>query len=78
MNAAAFTLFLYYPSDLDAAASDLEGFMQGFLTDRPDLIPLALMEWVVVLGILVWILLLGIYLFANRAADAGPQAPHSA
>ena len=70
LNAAAFTLFLNYPSDFDAAASDLEGFMQGFLTDRPDLIPLALLEWVVVLGILVWILLLGIYLFTNGAANA--------
>jgi hypothetical membrane protein len=64
INAAAFASFLYLP--LEPVTPSLDDGMVGFLTNRPDFIPLALLEWVVILGILIWVLILGVYLFLNR------------
>jgi hypothetical protein len=37
--------------------------MHALVINRPDFIPLALLEWVVVLGILIFVLMLGFTLF---------------
>jgi len=60
-NAAAFAWFLNYPSNFDSGVSFEQG-MVGILANRPDFIPLALLEWVVILGILLWVLILSGYL----------------
>ena len=65
LNAAAFFAFNNFPSQIDEGVDFQEG-MQGLLSNRPDFIPLALMEWVVVLGILVWFSLLSIYLSTSN------------
>lgn len=62
INSITFAVFIFYPSDFDAGVGFEDG-MAGLLRNRPEYIPLALMEWVVILGILVWFLMLGIYLF---------------
>ena len=61
LTAAAFVVFLNFPSDFDSGVDFQEG-MTGMLRNRPDFMPLALVEWVVILGILVWVLMLGGYL----------------
>jgi uncharacterized integral membrane protein len=61
LTAAAFAWFNNFPTEFDADVDFQEG-MAGLLHNRPDIIPLALMEWVVILGILIWLLMLGIYL----------------
>jgi len=43
--------------------------MAGLLRNRPDFIPLALLEWVVILGILAWFLMLGIFLFNKERSS---------
>ena len=58
-------LVLEFPSDINSDVSFDEG-MSTLLTNRPDFIPMALLEWVVILGILVWVLILGCYLFLNK------------
>ena len=65
VTAAAFAWFNNFPSEFDADVDFQEG-MAGMLRNRPDFIPLALMEWVVILGILIWVLMLGIYLVLKR------------
>jgi hypothetical membrane protein len=65
LNAATFAWFLYFPVQTVAEPGFYEG-MAGFLTNRPDFIPLALLEWVVVIGILSWVLILGVYLYIHR------------
>jgi hypothetical membrane protein len=76
LNTGSFFLFLNFPSEFDAASADLEAYMREFVQNRPNLSPLALTEWVVVLGILAWILILAIYLFRNRVDDL-PSRPGS-
>lgn len=61
ITTAAFFIFNNFPSQFEEGVDFQEG-MGGLLSNRPDFIPLALMEWVVIMGILVWFLLLGIYL----------------
>jgi len=65
LNAATFTWFLNFPSEIDVGIDFQEG-MAGLLNNRPDFIPLALMEWIVVLGILIWISVIGLYLVVDR------------
>lgn len=60
LNTAAFFVFNNFPSQFEEGVDFNEG-MGGLLSNRPDFIPLALVEWVVVLGILVWFSLLAIY-----------------
>ena len=60
LNTAAFIWFNNFPSEFQAGVDFQEG-MQGLLTNRPDFIPLALLEWMVVLGILSWFLVLALY-----------------
>ncbi len=64
INAALFTWFLNFPSEPDAAPDFQQG-MQGLLQNRPAFLPMALLEWAVVLGILVWMLTLALYLNKN-------------
>jgi len=61
LNGAAFALFLNFPASADATADFQQG-MSGFLTNRPDFMAVALLEWVVVLGIMIWVFLLGVSL----------------
>ncbi len=65
MNAATFAWFIYFPTESATDPGFKEG-MSGFLTNRPDFIPLALLEWVVILGILVWVLALAFYLIRSK------------
>jgi hypothetical membrane protein len=65
LNAAAFTFFNNFPTEFEAGV-DFQESMANLLTHRPDFIPLALMEWIVILGILIWVSLMGIYLGVNR------------
>ena len=60
LNTAAFFTFNNFPSQFEKGVDFNEG-MGGLLSNRPDFIPLALMEWVVILGILIWFFMLGIY-----------------
>ena len=62
LNTITFAIFVFYPSDFDPGIGFQEG-MAGLLRNRPQFIPLALLEWVVILGILIWFLMLGIFLF---------------
>ena len=48
---------------------DFQEGMKGLLSNRPDFIPLALMEWVVVIGIIIWFLMLGFYLLNNQRLE---------
>lgn len=69
LNTAAFFAFNNFPSQFEEGVDFHEG-MGGLLSNRPDFIPLALMEWVVILGILVWFAMLGIYLI-NHVQKTG-------
>jgi len=65
-NTAAFVIFTNFPSQFEEGVDFQEG-MAGLLANRPDFIPLALMEWIVILGIIAWFLILGIFLvFRDR------------
>jgi hypothetical membrane protein len=65
LYALTFTWFSFFPSAIPAEI-DFEAGMAGFLSNRPDLFALAVIEWVMVLAILIWILLMGIYLTIIR------------
>lgn len=69
VNTISFAVFIFFPSNFDSGVDFQEG-MAGLLRDRPNLIPLALLEWVVILGIVVWFLILGIFLFINSRNSA--------
>jgi len=62
INTVTFAAFIFFPSDIESGVDFQEG-MGGLIRNRPDFIPMALLEWVVILGILIWFLMLGIYLF---------------
>lgn len=62
LNAVSFAWFLNTPSDFDSETG-YEETMHALVLNRPDFIPLALLEWVVVLGILIFVLMLGCTLF---------------
>ncbi len=64
INTVTFAVFILFPVDFDSGVDFQEG-MAGLLRNRPNLIPLALLEWVVILGIVAWFLILGIFLFKN-------------
>jgi hypothetical membrane protein len=64
LNTGAFLAFNNFPSQIEEGVDFRQG-MDGLLTNRPDFIPLALLEWVVILGILIWFFLLGIYMLRN-------------
>jgi hypothetical membrane protein len=62
LNTAAFFVFNNFPPQFEEGVDFHQG-MEGLLSNRPDLIPLALMEWVVIVGILIWFFMLGLYMF---------------
>jgi hypothetical membrane protein len=72
LNTAAFLIFNNFPSQFEEGMDFQQG-MAGILSNRPDFIPLALMEWVVILGILTWFLLLGIYFTYREWCSGKPQ-----
>ena len=61
INTAAFFAFNNFPPQFEEGVDFNQG-MEGLLTNRPDFIPLALMEWVVILGILIWFLIMGLHM----------------
>ena len=65
INTAAFLLFNNFPSQIETDVDFQEG-MQGLLSNRPDFIPLAALEWVVVLGIVIWFGMLASYLITHQ------------
>jgi hypothetical protein len=76
-NAAAFILFLYFPTNDRPSEIDFQEGMRALFAERPDLIPMAALEWVVVLGILAWVLTIAIYLSLNRVPDSEVAYPES-
>lgn len=68
LNTAAFFAFNNFPSQFEEGV-DFQAGMQGLLANRPDFLPLALMEWVVILGILVWFIILGLYLIRQSRVE---------
>lgn len=71
INAGLFTWFLNFPPDENAINQFQEG-MQGLIHNRPNFMPMALLEWAVILGIIVWVLLLGVYLYTQRKTNSLP------
>lgn len=68
-NTAAFLIFTNFPSQFEEGVDFQEG-MGGLLSNRPDFIPLALMEWVVIIGVVAWFFTLGLYfLFRYRGKE---------
>jgi len=67
-NTAAFLVFNNFPSQFDEGVDFQEG-MQGLLSNRPEFILLAALEWIVVLGILAWFLMLALYRIVKYDGD---------
>jgi hypothetical membrane protein len=65
VNTATFFVFTNFPSQWEEGV-DFQDGMGGLLANRPDFIPLALMEWVVILGVIAWFLMMGIYFLARN------------
>lgn len=65
LNAATFALFLYFPLETTTETGFNDG-MAGFLAGRPDYIPLALVEWLVVIGILLWVFIISMFLIRSK------------
>jgi hypothetical protein len=59
--------FLNFPPN--STNIDFDEGMQGFIRNRPDLIPMALLEWAIILGILLWVILVGINLFVQQKSE---------
>lgn len=66
VNAGMFTWFLNFPEDSNGGTEFATG-MQGLIRNRPDFMPMAVLEWAVILGIMLWVLLLGVYLYTRRS-----------
>jgi hypothetical membrane protein len=67
-----FVWFSFFP-DLIPMDIDFRGGMEGFAANRPDVLPLTVIEWIMVLAILLWILLMGIFLTAHREQSTNGQ-----
>lgn len=67
VNAGLFIWFLNFPSGEDTINQFQEG-MHGMIRNRPDFMPMALLEWAMILGIITWVFLLGGYLYTQRKA----------
>jgi len=69
INTAAFFLFNNFPSQFETDV-DFQAGMEGLLSNRPDFLPLALLEWVVVLGIMIWFVMLASYLISQHQKES--------
>lgn len=65
LNTLNFLIFTNFPDQFEEGIDFQEG-MGGLLKNRPDFIPLALMEWIVILGVVAWFLILGIYFYTQQ------------
>ncbi len=65
INTAAFLIFNNFPSQFEEGVDFNKG-MEGLLSNRPDFIPLALLEWVIILGIMIWFVMLASYLINHN------------
>jgi len=75
LNTAAFFIFNNFPPQFEEGIEFQDG-MAGLFSNRPAFIPLAMMEWIVILGILIWFLILGIYL-TRSARSKNDRTAHS-
>lgn len=60
INTVTFFIFTNFPSQNEKEVDFQEG-MGGLLANRPNFIPLALMEWIVILGVVAWFLIIAIF-----------------
>lgn len=67
-----FVIFLNMPSSLDGA-EDLEEATMNLLFNRPDVMPLAIFEWLIILSLMGWILITGFHLrrYMQKENSAG-------
>ena len=65
LYALTFIWFSAFPASVPVGFDMQEGAGR-LLENRPDVLALAIIEWVLVLAVLIWILLMGIYLTLNR------------
>ena len=72
INAGLFIWFLNFPSGEDSIDQFQEG-MLGLIRNRPDFMPMALLEWAVILGIILWMFLIGSYLYTQQKMKEPPQ-----
>lgn len=73
INAGLFIWFLNFPSGEDTINQFQEG-MQGLIRNRPDWMPMALLEWAVILGIILWVFLIGVYLYTqHKQGESSPR-----
>lgn len=63
VNAIGFFIFTNFPSQFEEGI-DFQDGMGGLMANRPDFIPLALMEWIIILGVIAWFLIMGIYILS--------------
>lgn len=75
LNTAAFFIFNNFPPQFEEGIEFQDG-MAGLFSNRPAFIPLAMMEWIVILGILFLFLILGAYLIRS-AQSRNDQTVHS-
>lgn len=68
INAGLFTWFLNFPTEADGITQFQEG-MRGLVRNRPDVLPMAMLEWAVILGILVWVFSMALYLYFQGKAQ---------
>lgn len=65
INTLTFFIFTNFPSQSEKEVDFHDG-MGGLLTNRPNFIPLALMEWIVILGVIAWFLIIGIFFLKKQ------------
>lgn len=65
VNAGLFTWFLNFPAE-DNSMSEFQEGMQGLIRNRPAFMPMAALEWAVILGIILWAFSLALYLYFQR------------
>lgn len=73
-NAGLFIWFLNFPSE-DSGPSEFQEGMQGLIRNRPDFMPMALLEWAVILGIIIWVFLIGLYLYTEQKRRRSSRNP---
>lgn len=65
VNTMGFFIFTNFPNQFEGGVDFQEG-MGGLLANRPNFIPLALMEWIVILGVVAWFLIMGIFFLSKH------------
>jgi hypothetical membrane protein len=63
--AISFAIFLNFPSPSDTDGNLSSEILNHISNNRPDIWPLAIMEWIVILFVLVWVLSISLYLLLD-------------